>query len=250
MHPRLGPGWTEKSPDLPFLGVLVFPGLLNTKEIPWTWVKPGRFGSFSVLCFLALGGHCLQMLCLPAFGTHANTRNLPHFRAFPASIWEHSLPKCLVFKANAKLPNRPGCALLQEIPWCFECFQLFFSVSLGLLLGSRGVNNPWCFGWFSWVSLPKHKGMEDQGAVCTAGRTSRATSEKFRGFWSKLLREVRGKLLKIPPPKPPKNFSKGPLQDRPAVATFFFLVWFLQISANFPQNLRKLSPKTPSLTTP
>ena len=76
-----------------------------------TWVKPGRFGSFFVLCFLALGGYCLQMLCLPGFGAHANTQNLPHFRAFPASIWEHSPPKCLFFKANAKLPNRPGFAL-------------------------------------------------------------------------------------------------------------------------------------------
>ena len=76
-----------------------------------TWVKPGRFGSFFVLCFLALGGHCLQMLCLPGFGTHANTQNLPHFRAFPASIQEHSPPKCLFFMANAKLPNRPVFAL-------------------------------------------------------------------------------------------------------------------------------------------
>ena len=40
-------------------------------------------------------GHCLQMLCLPGFGTHANTQNLPHFCAFPASIQEHSPPKCL-----------------------------------------------------------------------------------------------------------------------------------------------------------
>ena len=76
-------------------------------------MKPGRFGSFFVLCFLALGGHCLQMLCLPGFGTHANTQNLPHFRAFPASIQEHSPPKCLFFVANAKLPNRPAFALLQ-----------------------------------------------------------------------------------------------------------------------------------------
>ena len=70
-------------------------------HLPWggggdrTWVKPGRFGSFFVLCFLALGGHCLQMLCLPGFGTRANTQNLPYSRAFPASIWEHSPPKCL-----------------------------------------------------------------------------------------------------------------------------------------------------------
>ena len=73
----------------------------------------GRFGSFFVLCFLALGGHCLQMLCLPGFGTHANTQNRPHFRAFPAIIQEQCPPKCLFFMANAKLPNRPGFALLQ-----------------------------------------------------------------------------------------------------------------------------------------
>ena len=78
-----------------------------------TWVKQGRFGSFFVLCFVALGGHCFQMLCLPGFGTHANTQNLPHFRAFPASIQEHPPRKCLFFMANAKLPNRPGFALLQ-----------------------------------------------------------------------------------------------------------------------------------------
>ena len=82
------------------------------KGVSSTWAKPGRFGSFFVLCFLALGGHCLQMLCLPRFGTRANTQNLPHFRAFPASIQEHSPQKCLFFMANAKLPNRPGFALL------------------------------------------------------------------------------------------------------------------------------------------
>ena len=56
------------------------------------------------------------MLCLPGFGTHANTQNLPHFRAFPATIQEHSPPKCLFFMANAKLPNRPGFALLPVLP--------------------------------------------------------------------------------------------------------------------------------------
>ena len=61
------------------------------------------------------------MLCLPGFGTHANTQNLPHFRAFPASIQEHSPPKCLFFMANAKLPNRPGFALLLVLPqWKFQ----------------------------------------------------------------------------------------------------------------------------------
>ena len=56
------------------------------------------------------------MLCLPGFGTHANTQNLPHFHAFPASTQEHSPPKCLFFMANAKLPNRPGSALTCSKP--------------------------------------------------------------------------------------------------------------------------------------
>ena len=91
------------------------PTALNPSVAKWrpcTWVKPGRFGSSFVFRFLALGGHCLQMLCLPGFGTHANTQNRPHFRAFPAIIQEQYPPKCLFFMANAKLPNRPGFALL------------------------------------------------------------------------------------------------------------------------------------------
>ena len=75
--------------------------------------KTGTIWQFFRALFLALGGHCLQMLCLQGFGTHANTQNLPHFRAFPASIQEHSPPQSLFFMANAKLPNRPGFALLQ-----------------------------------------------------------------------------------------------------------------------------------------
>ena len=55
-----------------------------------------------------------------------STQNLPHFRAFPASIQEHSPPKCLFFMANAKLPNRPAFALLPaggcSIPGGFPTF--------------------------------------------------------------------------------------------------------------------------------
>ena len=109
-----------------------------TKLHPCTWVNKGRFGSFFVLSFLALGGDCLQMLCLPGFGTHANTQNLQHFRAFPASTQEHSPPKCPFLMANAQLPNRPGFALLPVQPlsesvstrlscvqgvWCGFCFR-------------------------------------------------------------------------------------------------------------------------------
>ena len=108
------------SADFIFMGARIFLIITHGRVDPCTWVKPGgRFGSFFVLCFLALGGHCLQMLCLPGFGTHANTQNLPHFRAFPASIQEHSPQKCLFFMANAKLPNRPGFALLPVHPSAF-----------------------------------------------------------------------------------------------------------------------------------
>ena len=51
--------------------------------------KSGTIWQFVCAFFLALGGHCLQMLCLPGFGTHANI-HLPHFCAFPASTQEHS----------------------------------------------------------------------------------------------------------------------------------------------------------------
>ena len=104
-NPGIAPGPQDRNPRTP-LG-----GLKGRSQS--TWVKPGRLGSFFVLCFLALGRHCLQMLCFPGFGTHANTHNVPHFRAFPASNWEHSPPKCLFFKSNAELPNRPGFVLPQ-----------------------------------------------------------------------------------------------------------------------------------------
>ena len=54
--------------------------------------KRDDLATFFVLCFLALGAHRLEMPCLPGIWTHANTQNLPHFRAFPASIRELSPP--------------------------------------------------------------------------------------------------------------------------------------------------------------
>ena len=70
-----------------------------------------------------------------------------------------------------------------------------------------------------------------RGAVCTAGRTAGATSEKFRLIWSKLLRscpkmrcvwwfphkgkfwEVRGQLLKIPPKTPHKLLRRSSIRS-------------------------------------
>ena len=60
-----------------------------------TWAKPGRFGSFFALCFLALGGHCLQMLCLPGFGTR-NTQTL-HIFVLPLLISRSTLPRNTYF---------------------------------------------------------------------------------------------------------------------------------------------------------
>ena len=78
--------------------------------------KIGTIRQFVCAFLLAFGGHCLQMLCLTGFGTHVNTQNFPHFRALPGSAQGHSPPKCLFFMANAKLPSRPGFALLQPLP--------------------------------------------------------------------------------------------------------------------------------------
>ena len=70
-----------------------------------------------------------------------------------------------------------------------------------------------------------------RAAVCTAGRTSGATSEKLRGFWSKLLRscpkircvwwfphksnfwEVGGQLLKITPETPHKVLRRPSIRS-------------------------------------
>ena len=49
--------------------------------------------------------------------TRKNTQNVPHFRAFFASIQEHCPPKCLFFMANAKLPNRPCFAPPTPLPF-------------------------------------------------------------------------------------------------------------------------------------
>ena len=69
--------------------------------------KPGTIWQFVRALFHST---CrTQMLCLLGFGAHANTQNVPHFRAFPACNCAHSPPR--FFMANAILPNRPGFAL-------------------------------------------------------------------------------------------------------------------------------------------
>ena len=65
-----------------------------------------------------------------------------------------SVPWCFDF---------PWHFLANEIPWCFECFRLLFCFSR-VLLGLRGVKNPWRLGGFP-LFLPKHQGMEDQGIL-------------------------------------------------------------------------------------
>ena len=75
------------------------------------WVKPGRFGSFFVLCFLALGRHCLQMLCLPGFGTHANTQNLPHFFVLSLLVFGSTLSRNAYFSRQTQ-----NCQIVPVLP--------------------------------------------------------------------------------------------------------------------------------------
>ena len=87
---------------------------------PCTWAKPGRFGSQFVLCFLALGGHCLQMLCLPGFGTHPNTQNF-HIFVLSLPVSRSTLPRNAYFSWQT-LPNRPGFARLPVYPFSQETY--------------------------------------------------------------------------------------------------------------------------------
>ena len=77
--------------------------------------KTGRFGFFFVLCFLGLEAIVSRCFLYQDLGHNAKTQNLPHFRAFPASIRERSSPKCLSFMANARLPNRPGFTTCEDL---------------------------------------------------------------------------------------------------------------------------------------
>ena len=61
--------------------------------------KAGTIWQFLCALFPSTG-HCLQMLYLPGFGTHANIQNSPHFRAFPAGIQEHS-PEIPIFHGKS-----------------------------------------------------------------------------------------------------------------------------------------------------
>ena len=107
---------------------------------------------------------------IPGFGTHANTQNLPHSRASPASLQEHSPPKCLFFMANAKLPNRPVFALLPVGPcqqvhsskWAFR--ELRIERGGGhFLLGNRdGVGEGFQGGEAGWRT-PRLGGCRGEG---------------------------------------------------------------------------------------
>ena len=66
---------------------------------------------------------------------HTISRRMPFHKVANALIF-----RSLVFWFSLVFSN-------QEIPWCFECFQLFFSVFLGFLLGSKGLQKSMVF----WV---------------------------------------------------------------------------------------------------
>ena len=51
----------------------------------------------------------------------------------------------------AKGSSIPWSFLTTEIPWCFECFRLFFLCFSRGFSGVERGKNPWCFGWFSLV---------------------------------------------------------------------------------------------------
>ena len=104
--------------------------------------KNGTIWHFFVPCFLALGEHCLQMLCLPGFGTHASTHNLPHFRAFPASIRELSHPKCL-FSWQTR-----DCQIVPVLPsHAGELLTTFYSIMPQSLDLSACDKVCVCFAW-------------------------------------------------------------------------------------------------------
>ena len=97
-----------------------------------------------------------------------------------------SFPWCFEF---------PRSFLTKEIPWCFDCFQLSFSVFLGVFKRSEGGKNPWCLGGFRWV-VSKHQGrsrnfliacsqivnkaLSDMGPACLARNPHRLFPPKWR----------------------------------------------------------------------
>ena len=91
--------YVKKSPGIRNVFI---PARMVIEDHPSTWVKTGRFGIF-------WGALFLQMLCLPGFGTHANTQ-ICHTFMLPLLASGSSLPKM------PRLPNRPGFALPQVHP--------------------------------------------------------------------------------------------------------------------------------------
>ena len=91
-----------------------------------TWVKTGRFGNFFVLSFLALGGHCLQMLCLPGFGTHADTQ-ICHIFVLSLLVPKSILPRNAYFHGKRKTAKSSRfCPPTLAIFACFRLGSVFW----------------------------------------------------------------------------------------------------------------------------
>ena len=65
-----------------------------------------------VLCFLILGGHCLQMLYLPGFGTHAKTPRICHIFVLSLLVSRSTLPQT----ANFFLWQTLNCQIVPVLP--------------------------------------------------------------------------------------------------------------------------------------
>ena len=70
--------------------------LQSQEASPRTWAKTGRFGSFFVLSFLALGGHCLQCFVYQDSG-HTQTPRVCHIFVLSLLVPRSTLPRNAYF---------------------------------------------------------------------------------------------------------------------------------------------------------
>ena len=84
---------------------------------PCTWVKPERFGNLFVLWFLALRGHCLQMLCLPGLG-HTQTPRICHIFVLSLLVSRSALPRYAYFAWQTL-----NCQIVPVLPSCLYTFS-------------------------------------------------------------------------------------------------------------------------------